>query len=153
MATKHPVNTPVDVTITPDTSQYADGDVIGGLLTFSFAAKAGMLVTLIVTENDNEGAVLDLFLFSSEPSTIADNATFAPTFADTQKLLRKIPIAAGDYFTENSIKVAQIDLQSTGSPLPFSSVTLYGYLVTNGSTPTFAGSKTIQLRLIPLGDS
>jgi hypothetical protein len=149
----YPVHSPADVTFTPDTSAYADGDVVGGLLTFEFSAKTGLIVTVILTEDDNEGAVFDLFLFDSQPSSIADNAAFAPTFADMQKLMRKIEIASADYFTENSIKAIQVDLQSSGAPLPFWTDTIYGYLVTNGATAEFAAAKTVQVRLMAIGDS
>ncbi len=149
MAVLYTENTPADATFTPDTNAYADGDVVGGLLTFEFESNSGLIITVMVSDDDNEGAALDLFLFSQEPSTIADNAAYAPTFSDIQKLIRKISIASGDYATENSIKFAQKDLSKA---LPYPSRKLWGYLVTNGSTPTFAASKTVQVRLIPIGE-
>lgn len=143
------VNIPSDVSFTPDTSAYGDGDVLGGLLTFSIAANAGLITTVILVEDDNEGATLDLFLFDKKPSTIADNVAFAPTIADMQKLIRKVSLASASYFTENSLKVIQVDLNTH---VPFWSQTIYGYLVLNGDTPTFGASKTVNVRLINAGE-
>lgn len=147
---RYAINIPANVSFTPGTDAYADGDVLGGLLTFALSANTGIITTVILAEDDNEGATLDLFLFDSEPSAIADNAAFAPTFADMQKLVRKIPMASASYFTENSLKVIQVDLNT---PVPFWSKALYGYLVLNGDTPTFGASKTVNVRLITTGEN
>lgn len=142
-------NRPAEVSFTPGTGEYADGDVIGGLLTFVFNANQGRIVTVLLVENDNEGAEVDLFLFSEQPSTIADNAAFAPTIADMQKLVRKVALPAASYFTENSLKGIQVDMTPG---LPFWTDTMYGYLVANGGAHTFGASKTIQIRLIQNGE-
>ena len=151
MATKHTNNNAFGVNITPDTSAYADGDVVGGLLRFDSERGSSAIVSVLVHDDDNEGAVFDLYLFDEEPTTIADNAAFTPTIADLQK--RIATIAVDTYATVNSIKVATIHLAQTGTIVPFSGNNLYGYLITNGSTPTYAADKTINIRLNVVGES
>lgn len=134
-------------TATPDNDAYTDGDVVGGLLDFGTQAgtlSGGVLSSVVMTDDDNEGAALDLWLFDGEPSTIADDAAFAPTAADLKKLITKVAIASGDYATENSLKwVNKEDIN-----VPVSSKHMWGYLVCNGSTPTYASGKTLYIRLL-----
>lgn len=136
------------LTPTIDTSAYADNDVIGGLLTFDLSAdlsvNGGWLSNVWLADKDNEGAALRLFLFDELPSTIADQAAFAMTEADSEKLLRVVTFST--YTTVNSEKFAYEDFSP---PITFQTATgkLYGYLVANGSTPTYAALKlTITLR-------
>lgn len=136
------------LTPTIDTSAYADNDVIGGLLTFDLSAdlsvNGGWLSNVWLADIDNEGAALRLFLFDALPSTIADQAAFAPTEDDIKKLLRVVTFST--YTTVNSEKFASEDFSP---PVTFQTSTgkLYGYLVANGSTPTYAALKlTITLR-------
>lgn len=131
-----------------DGEAYTDGDVVGGLLTFAIPGPTGygVLNCIVVVDDDNEGADLDLFLFSSAPTTIADDAAFTPSAADLKKLIYKCAIASGDYATENSLQfVIKNNLDTVFETDGGSN--LYGYLVCNGSTPTYAADKTLHIRL------
>ena len=149
MATKHPLNLPLSVSFAPDTDAYTANDVVGGLLVFEGIARSGLVVSVVLSEDDNEGAAFELWVFDSEPSTIVDNAPFAPTIADLQKLVTKIVVAANDYTTVNSLKVAEVKLTTN---LPFMNTKLWGYLVAQAGE-TFAASKTVTIRMIVQGTS
>lgn len=137
------------VTPTIDTSIYADNDVIGGLLTFDFifdlSVNGGWLSSVWLADKDNEGAALRLFLFDDLPTgTYTDQAAFALTEADSEKLIRIVSFST--YTTVNSEKFASEDFSP---PVTFHTTTgkVYGLLVANGSTPTYAALKlTITLR-------
>lgn len=134
---------PLTVDITPDTSAYADGDVIGGLQSVGPVpgATAGgySLNGIALVDDDNEGTALDIHIFYQQPTSIADQAPFAPSAADLKKRVRKVAVAAADWETENNIKaVYKEDINDVIPAIKF-----WFYLVTNGTTPTFAASKTI----------
>lgn len=141
----------LDVDITPDTSIYADGDVIGGLQSAGpvegVAGGGYLLVGLAVIDDDNEGAAIDIHIFDGEPSSIADQAAFAPTAADMKKRVREVAVAAGDYDTENSIKHAYKGSLETLITNP----TFHFYVVCDGSTPTYAADKTLTVRFFVIG--
>lgn len=135
-------------TVTPGTVAHTAADVVGGLLTFNMTAVGGAKVTggriewAALADDDNEGAALELYLFDSEPTTIAGNASGTLTAADLRKLCGQVSFGTSDYVTINSMKaVFKRDLQ-----LPFAADTLYGYLICTG-TPTYAANKTLAVRL------
>lgn len=71
------------VTRPADTTTYAAGDVIGGLLTFGPGQSNGVVETATLVDSAAEVTKpeCDLFLFSAPPTVAADNAAFAPTDA------------------------------------------------------------------------
>jgi len=138
----------LDTTPTITAGAYSDGDVIGGLITVAVpgANKTGLLNRLILIDDANQADAIDVFVFSAAPNTIADNAAFAPTEAALEGILGKVSIAAGDYWVENSLAVAEKNdlndvLISDGGG------SIYVYLVCNGSTPTYAATDDLTLRL------
>jgi hypothetical protein len=140
----------IDVPITTKAGAYTAGDVIGGRLDLTAlcgGGGGGVIRAVIVSDDANQQAALDLHLFSDLPTEILDDAAFATgfTFADLAKRIKKISIAALDYEVINSNAQAIIE------PLSVShgSGKLYGYLVANGSTPTYgASSAVLKLKVI-----
>ena len=136
----------LDVTVTPDTDAYTAGDVVGGLLTFPVMGRnmdGGILQSAVIIDQDSVAAEMTLYLFDAEPSTIADDAAFAPTVADLNKLIRVVTFAAADYVTVNSLDYLVVD--DINGVLPKNQV--YGYLVC-GATPTFTNDITIRLMVL-----
>lgn len=128
---------------------YSAGDVVGGLLTFTLQSGSGvfLLKSVRIVDDDNEKAASHLYLFNSEPTTIADNGAFAPTVADLKKMVANIAIAAADFSTLNSNAVALIeDLTAM-----FKSDTgkVYGYLVCD-ATPTYTAVTDLSIKLAAL---
>lgn len=132
--------------VTPDTSIYAAGDSIGGALTFSITGSStggGLINSLLVTDNDNEGAAGALWLFKQDLATpIADQAAFAPIFADLSNLVGIYTLPA--FVTVNSLKVAI--LNDINDKFQTTTNQLIGYFVPSG-TPTYAAAKTLRFQL------
>lgn len=143
------------VNITPDTVQYSANDSIGaGPLVFDVSGSItnGLLLnTLVITDDDNEGAAGALWLFKpsstgAAPTSIVDNAAFAPVAADLRNHLLTITLPS--FTTVNSLKVAT--LEDINTRVYTTNGRIYGYLVPSG-TPTYASSKTITITLGLLG--
>lgn len=136
-----------------DTAAYSDGDVVGGLLTFTLTGlrqNGGMLNGLLLTDAANQSEPYRLYLFHELPSTIADQAAFAPTIADLKKLFAVVTIAAADYLTPNSLGV--VIKEDINNIFVTTNNKLYGYLVANGSTPDYAAGTNLSLTLFILGE-
>lgn len=140
----------VQVTVVPDTNAYSANDVIGGLLTFSLTGSStgsGVLNSLKVCDNDNEGAAGALWLFrpgssNAAPTAALDNAAFAPTITDLENLI--VVITLGTFTTVNSLKEQVVeDINKT---FHVDNNIIYGYFVPSG-TPTYAGTKRLTFEL------
>lgn len=134
------------VTFTPDSAIYAAGDSIGGALSFDIGASStggGTIDTLLIADNEGIGAAGALWIFKQDLATpVADNAVFAPVFADFANLLTVITIPS--YVTVNSMKVAT--LADINDSFRVDGGKLIGYLVPSG-TPDWAASKSVYIRL------
>lgn len=130
---------------------YTANDIVGGLLTFDLnsPSSSGILQTLKVTDEDNEGAALDVYIFNDIPSTIADDAAGALAIGDLDKCITKVEIAAADYKAVNSLKFVIKDEGSEGLNRAYktdSKGNLYAYVICTG-TPTYANNKAIKMTL------
>lgn len=134
------------IALTVTAGAYSDGDVVGGLINLSALCGVlggGTIRQIRLVDDGNIGAALYVYLFDDAPTAILDNAVFATAFviADHKAFIGRISIATGDYLTINSNKVAVKDdinlSHGTGS--------LYAYIVTNGSTPTYLAVDNLTL--------
>jgi hypothetical protein len=145
MATKFLKST---LNLTVATSAYTDGDVVGGLLSFDvsgLSVNGGILNKIVMIDEDSQAEPYKLYLFNAQPTTIADDAAYAPLIADLQKLNAVVSIAAGDYTTINSMDyVLKSDINEV---IHSSTNTLYGYLVATGGTPDYTNADTLQITL------
>lgn len=148
-----------DIALTITAGAYSANDVVGGLITIPVATSSdaqhqikrgfpsgvrGIVRRLIVHDDDNERAAMKLHLFKSAPATIADNAAFAPTFADLQKRIGQIDVATADYSTINSnAQAIEDDLALDFTTLDGN---LYAYLVCN-ATPTYTATTDLSLSI------
>jgi len=131
-----------------DAAAYTAGDVVGGLMTFTLpgVAGGGIINSVLLTDDDNEKAEISLYLFDEEPTTIADDAAFAPTAADLKKMIcGPIVFAAADFTTVNSLAYAyEGDLNYTFTADGKNQI--YGYAVCT-ATPTYAATKTLHFQM------
>ena len=149
----------VSVTPTVDTSIYASGDVIGGLMTFTGALSgwtgSGIITGSLIADKSKVAHDLELHVFESEPTgPFTDQAAYAPTNADLLKEVAVISFGSTSRFdgASNGVKY----LGSISCPVRARSgsnvgTALYGVLVSRG-TPTFAGSSDITVRLAITSD-
>ncbi|MDX2163040.1 MAG: hypothetical protein SF162_17115 [bacterium] len=135
-----------DLTPAITAGAYSAGDVVGGLLVFALhsAGGGGVVRRLVIIDGDNERAAGRLFLFNGPPAAVVDNAPFAPTRADLNKLVGVIAVSAADYTTVNSRAFALIRDLSIEFTAPDGR--LYGYFVCD-ATPVYTTTGDLTLRL------
>lgn len=138
----------ISIQLTISTLIYAANDVVGGLLTIPInitTRSGGVIRAAHLADDDNEQAGLKLYLYDALPSTIADQAAFAPTIADLQKQIGRVAIAAGDYVSVGGNAVAHKEAVDIEFTAPEGNV--YGYLVCD-ATPTYTNAADLHLRLL-----
>lgn len=123
---------------------YAAGDVIGGKLTFSFGTDVTRVTIrqARVTEAGTGAPAGVLWLFNADPTTIADNAAFAPVIADLRKAVARISVSS--FTSVNSLGIALVDNVNVSAPV--TSGVLYGYYVCT-ATPTLGATDALQFEL------
>lgn len=127
-------NKRTSVTPTIGTDAYTAGDVVGGLMTFAVGGVglSGSIRSVIVVDDHSQEEQYELYFFYALPSTIADDAAFAPTLADLKKLVSTVTLATADWTTLNSNDVAILGgHEDTAMDIPFTSEdgNLYLYAV------------------------
>jgi len=127
---------------------YAAGDALGGRLEFAAAALAGgsgMITKVVIVDEDQELAPVDMVLFDQAFTATADNAPFDPSDADLANVIGYVDVAVTDFadFTDNSVAA-----KTSGLRMPFAydlvagGTILYGQLVVR-STPTYTATDDI----------
>lgn len=134
----------IEVDLTISTSAYSAGDVVGGLITLDVESLGGggIIRRVMLIDDDDEKAAMKLHLFDSEPTTIANDAAYAPAIGDLQAQIGTVEISASDYTTYNGNALAIKD----GLAIEFSATTLYAYLVCD-ATPTYTAAGDLTLRV------
>lgn len=138
------------LTATPTISAsaiYAQGDAVGGLLTFTGAARvsgAGLwLRQAVIIDLAQQLAPLDLVLFDRTFTASSNNAVFDPSDADLANVLTVVPITTYSSFSDNSVGISPVlDL-----PLILSGTSLFGQLIAR-STPTYAATSDLTVALL-----
>jgi hypothetical protein len=138
----------LEAEITPLTTPYSAGQVIGGLLALGpVHGYTGLLIkSITVLDDDNKGAALDVHVFDQPPAAFPDQAAFSPGYADLKKRLARIPFSTGDYEALNGSKIAVFD--DVNLVLPASGCWIY--LAAAGAV-TFSAGRKIYLRVFVLG--
>lgn len=148
----------LEIPITVKTTAYSDADVVGGALSCDVKqfAGGGRIHSLLLVDDAAQSEPFYLYVFRDTPSTIADDAAFAPTEADGLVYLGRILIEAADYVTWGSEKIAPVTGKDadTSDYIYFDSLPdgkLYFYLVANSSTPDYADANDLTLYITVLG--
>jgi len=104
--------------LTPDISAaaiYAAGDALGGLLEFPNAARVagdgGVISNMIIIDDDQEDAEIELWLFDRTFAPTADNALFDPSDADMEHHIGVLSTADGTYY--DSVSQGTCTVQGT----------------------------------------
>ncbi len=146
----------VTIAVTPTISAagiYVSGDALGGLLTFANVVRApgrgGVVTKIVVIDDDQELAPVDLVFFDQTFTAIADNAPFDPSDADMQNCIGFIDVAATDYadFTDNSVAT-----KTSGLRMPFdfqlvaAGTSLFAQMVVR-ATPTYTATDDLMVKV------
>lgn len=146
------------------TTQYGNGDVIGGKLTFAAAARvaggSGVIQSATLVDLDKENALIELYIFDRDFTAFAaDNGVAAVTEADLANLIGVITFdnrttyGPSDYIDLNTATSGSSVAQKLNVGLPFvaNGTDLFGQLVVRG-TPTFTAVTDIAVILGILQD-
>jgi hypothetical protein len=127
---------------------YGANDAVGGLLTFADAARleqgGGVVYSLVIVDDAQQDAALELWLFDQPFTPVADNAPWDPIEAELESLVGVVSTADGAWFDTASEGVAVV--KCAGLRYDLLHTTLYGQLVTRG-TPTYAATDDITVKL------
>lgn len=135
---------------------YATGAVVGGLISFSGAARinsgSGLIQSALVTVKTALTAPFDVFFFDTNPtnSTFTDNVALAVNVAD-------LPFLCGIAHCTDLVPAGTPQvLQALNLAIPFklsaAATTLYAVIVMRGSGETLASTSAIQLSVIIVQD-
>lgn len=139
----------VRVTPTVTAGAYSANDVVGGTLTFSGIPDKGVIVSVTVVDQAKQAGALQLVIFDSAPTDIADNGAYDIADADLLKIVGAVHLtdtAGADKFdfSDNKIYCRQaLVIPYTFGP---GSTSLYAFLIALG-TPTFAAASDVQVQL------
>jgi hypothetical protein len=90
-----------DLTLSLDTSAYADGDVLAEIQELDGALRAngagGVIQSLVVCDKDDQGEALDIVFMKLTGSLGTENAAVSISDADAAKILGIVEVGAGDY--------------------------------------------------------
>ena len=122
---------------------YAANDAVGGLLTFADAARivggGGVIKDVIILDDAGQDAQMELWLFDSTFTAMADNAPWAPSEADLRKLVAVASTNDGAWLAAGTPSAAVIEVSQRYDCVGTS---LFGQLVTRG-TPTFVNTDDV----------
>ena len=94
--------TVLDVTLSLDTSAYADGDVMADTQSVSSAFRENgglaMLHSVTVLDEDDQGRPFDLYFLSANNSMGTENSAVSITDANARDIIGRVTIASGDYY-------------------------------------------------------
>lgn len=100
----------IDVTLTLDTLAYTAGDVLSDTATLTDAMRVvggkGVLRSITVIDEDDQGVALDLYFFKATQSLGTKNGAPSLSDAAARDCLGYVAIAAGDYKDLGGVRVA-----------------------------------------------
>jgi hypothetical protein len=100
------------LTLSLDTSAYADGDVMADTQTLSNALRvsggSGELRTLLVFDEDDQGQTFDVLFFGANRSLGTENSAPSISDANARDYLGSVRVNAGDYLDLGGVRVATV---------------------------------------------
>ena len=144
----------VDVTLSLDTSAYADNDVLAAPQEVTgFFRRPGGIVTLqslILLDKDAQAQDIDLLFMNATGSIGNENAAFAPTDAVADTIIGRIELVIADYMAISSTShlICKRDL-GLMMKAAAGATSLYIAAVCRSGTPTYtAAGITLKLGLV-----
>jgi len=144
----------VEQTPTITAGAYSDLDAVGGLLEFEDVctaySNAFEIVRAIIRDNAKQDAKLYLILFSKTFTPTADNDAFAVSDADLANIVGALLIV--DYVSFNANSLGTVDEEHRRMSFPGllveSGTSLFGQLMVETSTPTYAAVDDLSVELV-----
>jgi hypothetical protein len=102
----------LDLTLSLDTSIYADGDVLADRQELAnavrFAGGVAYLHSLFVLDEDDQGVDFDLIFLNADVTLGTENAAASITDANARTEIGRVSVVAADYYDQGGSKVACI---------------------------------------------
>jgi len=143
----------ITVAVTPTISAaviYASGDAIGGRLDLANAVRAGIgtgtITSIVIVDNDQEQAPIDIVFFDQAFAATADNSPFDPSDADLANCIGFAAIAATDYANFNDNAVACKRNIGLWFELASGVTTLFAQMVVR-ATPTYTATSDLTVKV------
>lgn len=138
-----------DVTLSLDTAIYADGDVLAATQVVSNGVRVddepGLLQTIVVVDEDDQGIALDLVFLSANTSIGTENAAVSISDAGARDICGIVSVSAGYFMDLGGVRVAT--LTAVGLPIKPATGTNDFYIAAiSRGTGTYTASG-IKLRL------
>lgn len=140
----------VDVTLSLDTSAYASGDLLADAQLVAACVRAndvpGVLHSILVIDEDDQGAALDLYFASASSTFGTENSAPSISDANARTLLGFVSVATADYKDLGGVKVAfKSNVGMTVVPATGTD-DVYVAAINGTGTPTYTASG-LKLRL------
>ena len=134
----------VSVTLSLDTSQYGNGEVLADTQAISGAVRVpggtAILQSLTVVDQDDQGQAFDVYVLGADVTMGTENGNPAISDANALNIQAMVPIAAADYRDLGGAKVAQINNIGGVVRAAAGVTTLYVAVVNGTGTPTYTAS-------------
>lgn len=144
-----PLGDVLDLTLSLDTSAYADNDVLAAPqeVTGFFRVSGGRarLQSVVLLDEDDQGQDIDLIFLNADGSLGAENAAFGPTDAVARTVVGTLSIVAADYCDAGNSMIASGEVNMLMEAAAASTSVWVGAVVRSG-TPTYTASG-IRLKL------
>jgi len=136
-----------------DTAAYAAGDVVSDrasiakVIEFPEVGGSGLIKSAQMLMGETDTASFVLLLFDQEPTNVQDNAAYAPSEADLEKLVGMVTFLNADKTNlGTNLELYRMDEAHLDLAYTSDSGKLYGILVTNSVwTPASATAFTLAL--------
>lgn len=144
--------TVLDLTLTLDTNIYADGDLMVDATALAgavrVAAGTSRLVSVVVLDEDDQGAAFDLIFLNAATSLGTVNSAVALTDAMGRTLLGRVVVASGDYYDFGGCRAAFKSDLNMLLKAAAASTTLYVAAVSRGTGTYTAAGIRIKVGLV-----
>lgn len=138
------------VTLSLDTSAYAAGDLLADtqVITDAFliADGKGFLNSVLLVDEDDQGAALDIYFLDANVSMGTENAVPSITDANARNILCRVQVSTGDYTDLGGVKIADLSGLNRFVKAASGTKNLYVAVVNGTGTPIYTASG-IRLRV------
>lgn len=146
----------LDVTLSLDTSAYASGDLLADTQAVASAvlsnAGTGILHSVTVIDEDDQGVAFDLYFLSANNSMGTENSAPSISDANARDILCRVQVATTDYYDLGGVRIADVHGLNRIIKGASGSTSIYVAAVNGSGTPTFTASG-LKLRIGILQDS
>lgn len=134
----------VDLTLSLDTSAYADGDVLAATQEVASVTRENggpaLLESINLLDEDDNGTALDLVFFDANVALGTENSAPNISDANARNILGIVSIATGDYVDLGGARVALKRDLGLILKAASGSRSIYVAAITRGGTPTYTAS-------------